>query len=240
MADSDGKKPSPPYVSYPSFKGFIKGLGETHVPSRIDKTVMANYSGSTIYALLPSLQWLGLIDEHGNPQPLLSEIAHADDASYRSILEKLAKDKYSFLFNGKVDLSKASNGQVIEAFKSQDISGSTIAKCMSFFLAMAKDAGISVSQHVKAPHARRAPSGKKKKQQTGNKADAGSSEAEQSSQNTPPEGTEKISFSLRGKPDVVVYFPEGLKGEEAKQVITATMFNLKMYYGLLGETLEGV
>jgi hypothetical protein len=50
---------------------------------------------------------------------------------------------------------------------------------------------------------------------------------------------EKISFSLRGKPDAAVYFPKGLEGEEAKQVIQATIFNLKMYYGLMNEKLEG-
>ncbi|MCG7995635.1 MAG: DUF5343 domain-containing protein [Candidatus Thiodiazotropha taylori] len=233
MADESGKKLSPPYVSYTSFTSFIKGLSETHVPDRIDKTVMSNYSGSTVYALLPALQWLELIDEHGNPQPILDHLTNANDTEYQELLNKLVKEKYSFLFNGGFDLAKASSGQVIEAFKQQDISGSTVTKCMSFFLAIAKSAGIKVSSHVKAPTVKRSPVNKKKKSAaSSNPSNVPDAEDRQS-----PEGTEKISFTLRGMPDVVIYFPAGLDEEtEIKRVIRATVFNLEMYYGV---QLEG-
>jgi hypothetical protein len=230
MAEANGKKSTPPYVAYPSFRSFIKGLAETHVPDRIDKTVMTKYSGSTQYALLPALQWLGLIDDFGTPQSVMHEITSTDDEEYKTTLLKIIKDKYSFLFNGEFDLAKASSGQVIEAFKRQDISGSTITKCMSFFLVAAKEAGIAVSAHVKAPQAKRTPAAKKPKQ--ANKPDITTKDEDEDLAVQPPEGTEKISFSLRDKPNVVIYFPKGLTVEEAAKVIKATEFNLKMYYGI--------
>lgn len=234
MTDADSKKTSPPYVSYSSFTSFIKGLGGTHVPSRIDKTVMSNYSGSVVYALLPALQWLGLIDEHGTPDPMLHSLASADEDEYKSLLAKLVKDKYHFLFNSSLDLSKASSGQVIEAFKQQDITGSTVTKCMSFFLSIAKAAGIAVSPHVKAPTVKRKPVAKKNKPQgkpSDPPPDVGSTRND-SKQDRHPEGTEKISFKMRDMPDVVVYFPKGMEAKQVDKVIDATVFNLEFYYGI--------
>lgn len=236
MADDTGKKLTPPYVSYVSFTSFIKGLSETHVPDRIDKTVMSNYSGSTIYALLPALHWLGLINERGDPQPILHELVAADNDEYKALLRKIVKERYSFLFNGSFDLAKASSGQVIEAFKQQDINGSTVTKCMSFFIAIAKDAGIAISSHVKPPSVKRTPGSggrKKKAPAAGSAAINVQDDADDEETDKPPEGTEKISFTLRNMPDVVVYFPADLKDEEEiKRVIKATVFNLEMYYGV--------
>ncbi len=239
MADESNKKPSPPYVSYSSFTSFIKGLSETHVHDRIDKTVMSNYSGSTIYALLPALQWLNLIDENGAPQTMLHALANAkDDNEYREHLSKIVKERYSFVFNAGFDLAKASGGQVKEAFEKQDISGSTITKCMSFFLAIAKNAGIVISPHVKAPPLTKRSS-PKKKAAAKSASNATPKVLDQPDSDKPPEGTEKISFTLRGMPDVTVYFPEGLDSEdEIKRVIRATVFNLEMYYGVQLEDNE--
>ena len=157
------KKLSPPYVVFSSFKSFINGLGETAVPTRIDKSVMSNYSGSTIYSLLPALTWFGLIDSNGIPSEKLKELANSDEIGFSRLLGELMREKYVFLFSNGIDLKNASGGQVQEAFKSQDVSASTITKCMVFFLAAAKEAGIEVSPHVKAPTVKRKSRAKKAK-----------------------------------------------------------------------------
>ena len=79
MATKPHKTPPPPYVSYSSFRNFINKLGESTVPSRIDKSVMTNLSGSTQYALLPALHWLGLIESDGTPDDVLKDLATAND-----------------------------------------------------------------------------------------------------------------------------------------------------------------
>ena len=230
VVNTDKKKTTPPYVSYGSFINFINKLREETIPDRIDKSSMSNYSGSTIYSLMPALQWLRLIDENGTPSTSLRNIVSANEEGTKDILKNLVRERYDFLFNADFDLSSASSGQVIEAFMAQNISGSTINKSISFFLSIASDSGIRISPHVRPPAARRKSSPKRKK-----KAPAAAEEASDTGSVqvvATPVDMEKISFSLRGKPDATIHLPKDLDGEEAKRVIEATLFNLKMYYGL--------
>ncbi len=228
MADPTDKKPAPPYVSYSSFKSFLKGLGESTVPSRIDKTVMSNYSGSTQYALFPALQWCGLIEKDGTPKPLLHQLATAKDGDYSSLLVPMVKEKYAFLFNENIDLEKASSGQVIEAFKSQDIQGTTVTKSMAFFLAMAKDAKIKVSSHVKAPTVPRSP---KKKRKAASTVDGGTTNDQRDPPtDTPPADMVRIPVPLKDMENGVVIFPEGMTDEQARKAVKMAVFILNEYY----------
>lgn len=236
MSDTSGKKASPPYVSFSSFSSFIKGLSETHVPGRVDKTVMSKYSGSTIYALLPALEWLGLIDDNGAPQPLLHDLAGADEERYKALLGQMVNDKYHFLFGNGLDLSKASSGQVIDAFKTQDISGSTITKCMAFFLALAKAAGINVSSHVKAPIQPRGQAKKKKKSSASESGHVDNSQADDADEDPggvdAPAGMIKITVPLRDTDDGVIWFPANMTPEQIKRAVKMADFILKNYYAL--------
>lgn len=234
MASVSEKKTSPPYVSYTSFKSFINGLGESTVPDRIDKTAMSRYSGSTIYALLPALQWLTLIDGDGTPSPLLRNLAAAidDEGEYAALLEPMIKERYSFLFNGGINLATASSGQVTDAFKAQEIQGSTVTKCISFFLAIAKDARIQISPHVKAPKVARSSTAKKKN----NKTDKDKSEISALTGKTPNEerNTEllKITIPLPGMADGAIYLPKDMTDDQAKLAVKMADFILKNYYGI--------
>lgn len=226
--NSNDKKPSPPYVSYPTTRSFIKGLGETTFPSRIDKSVMSNYSGSVIYALLPALTWLGLINPQGIPDDKLKKLAKADDDEFKSLLRDIVEDKYTFLFNDGLDLSNASSDQVVEAFKTQDVSGSTVPRCISFFLGIAKDAGITVSPHVKAPTIKRKSGSSKKKQAKTNEVEVDDTPK----QNQQMDGMERIPIPFRGYENGAVYLPEGLEGKEAKRAVKVVKFLLEEYYEL--------
>src|SRR5690606_27452176 len=103
----------------------------------------------------------------------------------------------------------------------------------SFFLAAAAVSNLKVSSHVRASKISRTSNGSKKK-----KAVQKAVEDQQTvvlnpvDMETVPSDMEEIVFSLRNMPDVKIWFPAGLDHDEAKRVLKAAVFNLKMYYGI--------
>jgi len=47
-----------------------------------------------------------------------------------------------------------------------------------------------------------------------------------------PDGMEKITVSLRGMPDAVMFFPDDLDEDSARRVVKSMVFNLKSFYEL--------
>ena len=155
MTEQNSKIATPAYVSYKAFVRFINGLRD-HLPSRIDRSILAGMSGSGQSALIGSLEFLGLIDQGGKPQPALEELITLNGAQYNAKLKELLTASYAFLFEG-IELKRATGSQVHDAFRKKNVQGSTAIKAIAFFLAAAKDAGIEVSKHVKPPGAIRSP-----------------------------------------------------------------------------------
>jgi hypothetical protein len=180
MAEQNSKIATPAYVSYKAFVKFINGLRD-HLPSRIDRSILAGMSGSGQSALIGSLEFLGLIDQGGKPQPALEDLIALNGAQYNAKLKELLTASYGFLFDG-IDLKRATGSQVHEAFKKKNVQGSTAIKAIAFFLAAAKDAGIEVSKHVKPPGAIRSPTQRRAGQRGGrlNEEDGEEEEEDQS------------------------------------------------------------
>ena len=224
------EKLTPPYVVYASFKSFINGLRKSTVPSRIDRTVMSNYSGSTQYALQPALQWLGLIDTEGTPSGLLKQLAKANDGDFGDLLAPMVREKYGFLFSGDLDLESASSGQVEEAFKNQGISGSTVTKCITFFLQIAKDSKIAVSPHVKAPQPKRGSSRRRKTKVEDEKQKA--SDLKRKPESESSDGMETFTIPIRGLADGRLWLPKDLDEKAATKALRIIKFNLEQYYDI--------
>jgi len=151
MAETEVKKSLPPYVSYKSFSRFIKGLQSGHLPSRIDKAVLTGMSGSVQSAMTNSLEYLQLIEAGGRPTKALEDLAGATGPEYSEKLKGIVESSYGFLFDDGLELSRATTGQIQEAFRRQGANSSTGIKAIAFFLAAAKDAGITISKYVKTP-----------------------------------------------------------------------------------------
>lgn len=150
MAEQASRNPAPVYVSYKAFIRFINGLRDGNLPSRIDRSILGGMSGSGQSSLLGGLEFLGLIDAGGKPLPALEELVTLSGTHYNAKLKELLTTSYGFLFDG-IDLKRATGSQVHEAFRKQNVQGSTAIKAIAFFLAAAKDAGIEISKHVKPP-----------------------------------------------------------------------------------------
>jgi hypothetical protein len=149
MADeevvAEGRSPIPPYVAYKTFKSFLEGL-KVSIPSRIDRSVMGSYSGAVQAQLLQSLKFFGLIGTNGHPKERLQQLVHSEGPGREKLLNELVRAGYPQLFTGDFDLMKATSGQLAEQFGA---SGETVRKCIAFLLPLLKDAGVSISPHIK-------------------------------------------------------------------------------------------
>ena len=196
MPEQNAKTPIPTYVPYKSFTRFINGLREGHLPSRIDRSILGGMSGSGQSALIGALEFLKLIDAGGKPEPILEELVTLEGAEYSAKLKQLLLASYGFLFTD-MDLAKRATGsQVHEAFRKQNVQGSTAQKAIAFFLAAAKDAGIEVSRHVKPPSVVRSTT-PKRSVQSGKSRDVADDEEEEEEESNGGGGGIGLTYTPR-------------------------------------------
>lgn len=175
MPDNE-KKPAPPYATFSSFINFFNKLRDTAIPSRIDPSVFGNASGSLIYSVIASLKSLKLISEEGEPSENFINFANADDDARKAIMSDIVTKGYPTLFNGTLDVSKATSGQLDEHIRTElNASGSTVDKVAAFFIAAAKLGEIELSPQImtRKPIASSASSGKSKRQRKSSKSENG-------------------------------------------------------------------
>jgi hypothetical protein len=214
MSNKSEKTACPPTISFKSMTGLFNQLREHgHVPTRIDKTLMPKASGSQQSATIAALRYLGLIDETGKPVgETFSNLVLANDDDRKDLIAQILKSSYGFIFDDKsFAIDKASSGEMVEKFRNQNLTGSTVTKTIQFFLAAAKDANIKVSPHIKAPPAPK-PSGIPRK--TGkSKVEADNSDENEE----PPEDetdTERFEIPIPGKSSVQVIVPSDLDADD--------------------------
>lgn len=224
----------PPYTTYGSFVNLINNLRQHGTPDHITNSVlMGSNSGKAM--MRQSLKSLNLIDENEAPTEKFKQLVDSEE-QYPLILRDLLTETYSFLFDGSIDISSTTTEKVAEKFKAAGASGSTISKCMAFFLRAAKEADINVSSRVKAPTVDR---GRRRR----NSPPSRNPELDEVQINNDPngdemplvhEGMERITIPLRGMDDGVIYFPQEMDTDDAKRAIRMTKFILEEYYGIDG------
>lgn len=160
----------PPYLSFKTFNAFIQGL-KVGIPTRIDRTVINSMSGAVQAQLMSALRYLGLVSPHAVTNEKLALLVNSEGPERERVLSGILRDGYPFLF-ADFDLQRATTGQLEEAFRKVGASGETIRKCVAFFLAAAKAAGIVVSPHIKTSGVSRNPSRPKKITQPTNGGDS--------------------------------------------------------------------
>jgi hypothetical protein len=137
---------APPYISYRTFSGFLDRLSK-RIPSRIDRSVMSSLSGSNQSQLMAALRYLELISGTGQPTERLSKLLDSSSETSQAAMRDLLVSSYPFLFK-TFDLKKATFDELSERFVSAGASGDTVRKCIAFFLAAAKYAGLQISPFV--------------------------------------------------------------------------------------------
>src|SRR3972149_6616495 len=93
MAQSETeRKMVAPYFPYRTFLTSLDVLNEG-VPEKLDRTVWRTQSGQAQSQTMKAYQFLGLIDQDGNVQPVLHELVSAKDR--RPLIKRLLEDKYA-------------------------------------------------------------------------------------------------------------------------------------------------
>jgi len=149
--NSEQIKKNIPSLSQATISNFLNAFkGTEQIPTHIDKSLLSSHSGATQSAILNTLKFLGFISEDGKPQELFYEYVTADKDARPAVWRKLLTQHYDFLLN-HVDIERTTSALVADRFRSQNISGDTVRKAVTFFLHAAKAANMKVSPHVKAP-----------------------------------------------------------------------------------------
>lgn len=203
----------PAYVSFSSLIAFLNNLRDEGLPNRIDRSLLPKASGSQVSSMLASLRFLKLTDDAGKPTAAMDAVVHAQDEARQPILEKVIREAYFFLFNDpEFNLERASGQQVAEKFRELNISGSTVTKCIAFFLAAAKETNIKVSSHVKPPPTQ--PRGGNKK--VARKKDLVQQATPESmgEEDEPAPDTMQFQIPIPGKSSVKVIVPVDLDAED--------------------------
>jgi len=154
----DKQNPIPPYVSYRTFRNFLVQMEKQGLPGRIDRSVLAHKSGSVQSQLFLALRFLGLIHKSGKPtediRRLLTGGQRERMAHFKSLLER----SYPFVFGTGFDVETATSDQTEEIFGRTGASGETLRRCISFFVAAARESGIQVSSYIKPHRGKKSPS----------------------------------------------------------------------------------
>ncbi len=224
---------NPPYTSYRSFERLITDLRDCEVlPHAIDRSFLHKRSGAEQSALIATLKWFGLIDENHVITARLKSLVAADDDDRKSMLKELVETSYPFVTDNAFDLQTATTALLVEQFRQYPISGSTLTKSISFFLAVAKDVGIPVSPFVKAPPSKNG--GPRKKPKMPEIPTSDTSAGTKSTPRPPREGMVAIPIPIFGGVNGVVYLPGNMTESQWTNVIKMTEFILQNYRETMG------
>jgi hypothetical protein len=114
-------------------------------------------SGSSQAQLLASLKTLRLISEDGMVTDLLGDLVHADSQEGRDLWKEILQRTYPYFFED-FDLSTAPPSQFEQRLKEHGgVSGTTVRKCVLFFISAASEAGIPLSNFIRQLTKRRKP-----------------------------------------------------------------------------------
>jgi hypothetical protein len=145
----EGRKHSPPYVSYKTFGNFLNTL-QPQVPSRIDRSIWGDmFSGSTGTQLMSAMRFLNLIDPNSRPTARLKVLAPATGEHRAALMRQVVEEAYSFVLKGTLDAQNATYAELEDVFQnSYHMKNDVCRKCIKFFTEFSKDAGIPLSPQI--------------------------------------------------------------------------------------------
>jgi hypothetical protein len=179
MTDVENNKDlvAPPYTSFQSVKTLLGSLKEQGVPSRIDRSVLTNFSGSVGSQIVTALRFLKLINGENRSTQALADLVSAYGTDKWEIeLKEVLHKAYANFFATNVNLENCTSKEFAEVFKdTYPGAEAVVSKSRTFFLNAIREAGIPVTSRLTAaskpriaPARRKAPkSDAKSKTSTG-------------------------------------------------------------------------
>lgn len=151
MAIENGA-PTPPYVSFKTFQGFIESLMKGGLPQQIDNSTMEKLSGRNKGEVKAAMRFLKLITDEGTPTDLLHELTNGNDETIRGqAWQKMLVGAYPTLLGADTegfDIARATLDQFRKKFRQTGLSNESIIKAERFFLAAAEQCGTVISTYI--------------------------------------------------------------------------------------------
>lgn len=138
----------PPYLTYATWRRLLEALAR-HLPSRLDRSYFdeLKFSGSTALTARGTLLFLGLIHPSNEHTEELRRLVQSEGEARRALLREIIRRGYQPVLEG-LDLEHATSGQLQERFREVGADGDIGRKCLSFLLALAKDAEMPLSPNL--------------------------------------------------------------------------------------------
>jgi len=122
---------------------------QQHLPGRVDRSYLRDlgFSDSAILTIKTALYFLGLVDDQHEPTERLQKLAQAEGDASKTLLRGMIEEAYHPILAG-LNLETATPDLLQQRFAKYGADNNVGSKCVSFFLALAKDAGISLSPYL--------------------------------------------------------------------------------------------
>ena len=135
----------PPYLTYATWQKLLEAL-QKHIPSQLDRSYFdeLKFSVSTALTVRGTLLFLDLIYADDKPTEKLTKLVQSDEENRKAVLREIVQEAYLPLLE-ELDLRNATAGQLEGRFREYGAEGNIGRKCLSFFLALAKDAEMVLS-----------------------------------------------------------------------------------------------
>ena len=135
----------PPYLTYATWQRLLEALQE-HIPSQLDRSYFdeLKFSVSTALTARGTLLFLDLIYADDKPTEKLTKLVQSDEEDRKVVLRGIVQEAYMPMLE-ELDLRNATAGQLEGRFREFGAEGNIGRKCLSFFLALAKDAEMVLS-----------------------------------------------------------------------------------------------
>jgi len=105
-------------------------------------------TGQKRLTIVNTLRFLRLVDSQDQPRPLLARLVESSGDEYKEHLSNVILEAYSALFR-EVDVQKAgTKKQLDDYFRKCGAKGSVVRKSSSFFINLAREAGMKLSPHL--------------------------------------------------------------------------------------------
>jgi hypothetical protein len=140
--------PTPVYVPYATLISSLENLKTHGIPGTgiIDKSIWDTQSGAIQGQLLIAYRFLGLIDDKNHLLPSLPTLVKASTEERKKLLRGIVEEKYKAVV--ALDLKTVTQGQLEEAFRAFNVSGSTLVRAIRFFIKACQENGIPISARV--------------------------------------------------------------------------------------------
>lgn len=224
MREDLQEKIIPAYVSWPTFMRFIDRLKETVTPPRIDNSMMPSFSGGERSQIQVALRFLALIESDGTVTERLRRLVVAyRTEEWKQVLAEVIHTAYAPIV-GDLDITIGTAAQLADKFRAIGATGTTVDKCIRFYVSALKEAGTPFSPYFTARRSRTERNGGKLRkitrrtvpeQQSSTTVALLPHESERPHEYAQdPKGTTRLHIPIPGKPMATITVPEDLTEEE--------------------------